>query len=153
MYRQWGKHDYARFTIDMVLLMEDVIHSYIMDWVNILSDRTTTEILEYRRKAHKTSRTIFPFYYSAYIFDIICFNFEYPVLGWKWTSRDHNPIHIYHKQLWKAHYKNHLYRICNGFFLPVYYSIFNKPTPRISQEASIDLTTVGSWFRQRNSLM
>lgn len=115
-------------------------------WANILCDRIATEILEYRRKAYTTSRIVPPFYYSAYILDIICFNSEYPVLGWRRTSSDPYPIHIYHKQLWKAHYKNNLYRICNGFVLPVYYSIFNKPTPRISQEALIDLTAVGSWF-------
>lgn len=132
MCRLWGQHDSAKFTIDMVLLMEATINGYVMDWENIFSNRLATEILEYRKHVYKTSRTIPPFYYSAYIMDTICFNFEYLVLGWKWTTQDPNLIHIYHNQLWKAHYKNHLYRICNGFFLPVYYSIFNKLAPRIS---------------------
>lgn len=57
-----------------------------------------------------------------------------------------NPIHIYHKELWKAHYKNHIYRICHGFILPVYYAILIKPAPRLSTEASVDLTAIGSWF-------
>ena len=78
--------------------------------------------------------------------DTICFNSKFPLLGWRWTPQDPKPIHIYHQQLWKAHYKNHLYKICNGFILHVYYSIFNKPSPRISQEAETDLTAVGSWF-------
>jgi len=116
MCKLWGQHDSAKFTIDMVSLMETVINGYVMDWANILSNRLATEILEYRRKAYTTSRIIPPFYYSAYILDIICFNSECSVLRWKWTSQDPNPIHIYHKQLWKAHCKNHLYKICNGFF-------------------------------------
>ena len=39
-----------------------------------------------------------------------------------------------------------MYKICNGFILPIYYSIFNKLAPRISPEAEVDLTVVGSWF-------
>lgn len=130
----------------MVPLMEAAIHGYVMYWANILSDRIATEILEHRRKRCATTLVIPPFHYSTYILNIICFNSEYPILEWKWNPQDPNPIHIYHKELWKAHYRNHLYIIFNGFVLPVYYSIFNKPSPRISEEAGIDLTTVGSWF-------
>lgn len=130
----------------MVPLIESAIHGYIMDWANILFDKMATEILEYRRRRSVVSRVIPPFYFSPYIMDTICFNSEYPILGWKWTPKDHNPVHIYHKELWEAHYKNHLYRICNGFILLVHYSLFNNPAPRISQEAAIDLTVVGSWF-------
>ena len=61
-------------------------------------------------------------------------------------SQDPKPIHIYHQMLWKAHHKDHLYKICNGFMLPIYYAIFYKPAPRISEEAGIDLTAVGNWF-------
>jgi len=124
--------------------MEATINGYVIDWANILFVIIATEIQEYRRKVYTTSQIIPPFYYNAYILDIICFNFKYSVLGLKWTSQDPNPIHIYQKQLRKAHYKNHLYRICNGFVLLVYYSILNKPVPKISQEAEIDLMEVGS---------
>ena len=119
MCRLWGQHDCARFTIDVIPLMEVVVHGYVMDWTNTLSDRIATEILEFRRKTYATSWIIPPFYWSAYILDIICFNSEYPILGWEWTSKDPIPIHICHKQLRKAHYKNHLYKICNGFVLPI----------------------------------
>ena len=30
--------------------------------------------------------------------------------------------------------------------LHIYYAIFDKPAPRISKEAVIDLTVVGNWF-------
>ena len=30
--------------------------------------------------------------------------------------------------------------------LPMYYSIFDKPTPKISYQAGIDLTSTGRWF-------
>lgn len=83
---------------------------------------------------------------SAYIMDTICFNSNYPNLCCKWTPQDPTPIHIYHKELWKTHYKNHLHRICHGFVLPVHYAIFNKPAPRLSDEATVNLTSIGNWF-------
>ena len=30
--------------------------------------------------------------------------------------------------------------------VPIYYSIFDKPIPKISYQAAIDLTAVGRWF-------
>ena len=135
MCRMWGIHDSAKFTIEMVPLMEAIINSYVIDWENILSDKLATTILEFISNARKTTRNIPPFYYSAYIMDTLCFNFEYPILGWRWTPQDPKPVHIYHQLLWKAHYKNHSYKICNGFMLP---------TPRISEEAGIDLIALGN---------
>lgn len=96
MCRMWGIHDSTKFTIEMVPLMEATINGYVMDWANILSDKLATTILQYRTNAHQTSQIIPPFYYSAYIMDTICFNSEYPILGWSWTPQDPNPIHIYH---------------------------------------------------------
>lgn len=148
MCRMCGIHDSSKFTIEMVPLMEAAFNSYVMDWANILSDKLATTILEFRSNSRKTTRIIPPFYYSAYIMDTLCFNSEYPVLGWRWTPQDPKPIHIYHQMLWKAHYRDHLYKICNGFMLPIYYAIFDKPAPRISEEVGIDLTVVGNWFRE-----
>ncbi|MCY6488222.1 hypothetical protein, partial [Actinobacillus pleuropneumoniae] len=39
-----------------------------------------------------------------------------------------------------------MYQICNGFMVPIHYSIFDKPAPKISYQAEIDLTSVGRWF-------
>lgn len=136
MCRLFGVHNSSKFSIDMVPLMEAKVHNYIMDWENIISDKMV-EILEYRRKRFVVSQVIPPFYFSAYIMETIYFNSKYPIFGWKQTPQDPNPVHIYHKELWKAHYKNHLYRICNGFILPIHYSLFNKPAPRISKEADL----------------
>jgi len=82
--------------------------------------------------------------------DTICFNFDYPILSWKWTPQDPTTIHIYHKELRKTHYKNHLYRIYHVFVLPVHYAIFNKSAPQLSDEATVDLTSIGNWFGEEN---
>lgn len=111
-----------------------------MDWAAILSDKMANHILDYRRNRFVTTRVIPPFYMSAYIMDTIYFNSDYPILGWKWTPQDPKPIHIYHKELWKTHYENHLYRIYHGFVLPFHYNNFNKPAPRLCNEDSVELT-------------
>ena len=130
----------------MVPLMEAACNSEIIDWGNILSDKLATTILEFRKKTCVTKRFIPPFYFSAYILDTLCFNSEFHVLGWRWTPQDPMPIHIYHQKLWKAHYKHHLYQVCNGFMLPIHYAIFDKAAPKISSQAEIDLTAIGRWF-------
>lgn len=130
----------------MVPPIEVAINGYVMDWVNILSNKLATTILEYIANVYRTTRNILPFYYSAFIMDTICFNSEFLLLRWRWTPTDPKPIHIYHQQLWKANYKNHLYKICNGFILHVYYSIFNNTSPKISLEVETYLTAIGSWF-------
>lgn len=144
MCRIWGLYDSSQFSIEMVPLMEAAVNSEIMDWGNILSDKLANSILEFRNKTRITDRSIPPFYYSAYILDTLCFNSEFPVLGWRWTPQDPMLIHIYHQKLWKAHYKDHRYQVCNGFMLPIYYSIFDKPALKISSQAEIDLTTLGN---------
>lgn len=144
--RLFGASDSARFSIEMVPLMEATINSFIVDWATILSAKMANQILDYRRNRYVTTRIIAPFYMSTYIMETICFNSDFPILGWKWTPQDPNPIHIYHKYLWKAHYKDNIYRICQGFVLPVHQAIFNKPAPRLFDEASIVLTSIGNWF-------
>lgn len=146
MCRLWGLHDSANFTIEMVPLMEAACNGEIMDWETILSDKLATAVLDFRTKSRVNERLLPPFYYSSYILDVLCFKSEFPVLGWRWTSQDPMPIHIYHQKLWKTYYKHHLYQICNGFMLPIHHSIFNKPAPNISYQAGIDLTSIGSWF-------
>ena len=70
--------------------------------------------MQYRKD--KNSGNTPPFHLCAYILDALCFNSKFPILGWKLTSQELVPIHIYHKLLWKVHFKNHVYRICHDFF-------------------------------------
>ena len=150
MCRLWGLHDSANFDIEMILVMEAAVNSIIMDWATILSDKLTVAVQDFRAKSVVTERKIPPFYYSAYIMDTLCFNSEFPILGWRWTTQDPLPIHLYHRKLWKSSYKDHLYQICNGFMVPIHYSIFDRPIPKISYLASFDLPAVASWFGEEH---
>jgi len=67
-------------------------------------------------------------------------------MGWKWTVEDPTPIHIYHKDMWKKQYKKHFQKICHAIILRIHQATFNRPTHRRFEEASIDLTSIDSWF-------
>ena len=148
--RLFGSPDFTRFSIEMVLLIGSEIKSFIINWETVLSDKMASQILYYRRNRFVNTQVVPPFYMSAHIMDTIYFNFYFPILGWKWTVQDPTPIHIYHKYLWKSDYKNHIYRIFHGFVLYVHQDIFNKPSPWVSNEANIDLTSISSWFGEEN---
>lgn len=128
----------------MVPLILAAVNSEIMDSVVILSDRIANRILEYRED--KIAGNTTPFFFCAYVLDALCFNSEFPFLGWKWTAKDPTPIHIYHKLLWKVHFKDHVYIICHGFLIPVFQTIFNHFPPRFSDKAKADLSSIGDWF-------
>ena len=118
--RLLGSPNSSKFSIEMVPLIEAVVNSFVMDWATIMSEKMASQILDYRRNRYVTTIIVPLFYMSAYIVDTICFNSDFPILGWKCTAQDPTPIHIYHKYLWKSEYKNHLYRIFHGFILPVH---------------------------------
>ena len=123
MCRLFGNDNSARFSIQMVPLIHAAINSEIMDWQVIFYENISNRILEYRKDKDTGNTT--PFHFCAYILDALCFNYEFPILGWKWTPQEPILIHIYHKILWKVHFRNHVYKICHSFMLPIYKTIFN----------------------------
>ena len=118
MCRLFGNDNSTRFSIQMVPLIHAAINSEIMDWSVILSDKIANRILEYRKD--KDTGNTNHFHFCAYILDALCLNSKFPILGWRWTPQEPVSIHIYHKLLWKVHFKNHVYRICHGFSLLVH---------------------------------
>ena len=135
MCRLFGNDNSARFSIQMVPLIHVVINYEIMDWSVILFENMANRILDYKK--NKNSVNTPPFHLCAYILYALCFNSKFPILGWKWTPQEIVPIHIYHKLLWKLHFKNHVYRIFHGFMLPIYHIIFNQFPPQLSEIAKL----------------
>ena len=68
------------------------------------------------------------------------------MLGWKWTPKDNAPIHIYHKLLWKGHFKSHVYGVFHGFIISIYQTIFGRFPARLSEKDKVDLSSIGDWF-------
>lgn len=81
--RLWGLHNSTNFTLEMVPLKEATCSGEIMDWADILSDKLAKAILNFIFNSRVTERFIPPFYYNAYVLDVLCFNSDFPMLGWR----------------------------------------------------------------------
>ena len=146
MYRLFSQPDTTKFLVEWVPLMESVTDSYIMDWGAIFSNNIATQIHEYKYNHSISSKIFPPFYMSAYIMDVICFTSYFPTMGWKWTTQDPLPIHVYHSMLWDSKYKNHFYKVYHGFMLHLFQVVFNEKAPRLSKEAQVDFSSIGKCF-------
>ena len=144
--RLFGMLDINKFSSEWLPLIDVATNADILDWAKILSDTLYTVVLNYQSKRSLSQRVYPPFYPSAYIMDSICLVSEFPIMGWKWTTQDPLPIHVYHKVLWDSQFVPHFYQICHGFILPLYKIMYDKDPPRCSLEAQIDIIPIARWF-------
>jgi len=68
--RLFGYANDTKFSVEWVPLIDAASNSTAMDWVTILSNNLACHIIEYRRNHYVTTRTIPPFYMSAYVIDV-----------------------------------------------------------------------------------
>ena len=146
LYRLFGKLDVNKFSSEWLPLLNAAINATIVDWAKILSDNLATTILNYRSKRIISQRIYPPFYLSAYVMDVICYVSKFPVMGWKWTTQDPLPIHVYHKILWDSQFTPYFYQICHGLMLPLSRMLYDKEPSRFSPEAQIDILPIARWF-------
>ena len=117
-----------------------------MDWGNILSNNIATQILEYRKNHSISSQNLPPFYMSIYIMEVVCFTSYSLAMGWKWTTQDPLPIHVYHSMLWNSKFENYFYKIFHGVILPLFQAVFNEKAPKLTKEAQVDFSSIRKWF-------
>ena len=146
--RLFGKPDINKFPSEWLPLIDAATNSEVIDWAKILSDTLYTAILYYHSKRSFSQRFYPPFYMSAYIMDSICYVSKFPSMGWRWTTQDPLPIHVYHKILWDSQFIPHFYQICHGLILPMYRMMYDKEPPRCSPEAQIDIIPIARWFEE-----
>ena len=135
MCRLFGSPNTSKFSIEWVPLMQATSESYIIDWGTIFSNNIASQVLYYRNNRSFTSRTVPPFFMSAYIMDAVCFTTDFLNMGWKWTIQIPTPIHVYHSILWKSKYESHFYKICHGVIFLLYQVFFGDKAPILSKEA------------------
>ena len=111
-------------------------------WASMLSLELKISIQEYQKA---TTRKKPNFFFSTFIYDILCAEFEYLNLGWKW-SFSAPPVPIYYSELWDTNYAPRFYDICQHFLGTIYFSIFNKEAPPFSPEATGLIGTMGDWY-------
>lgn len=126
--RLFGKLDNTNFSPEWILLIDAAVNTKIMNLAQILFDNLEKSILEYKRKRSPSLRVYPPFFMSALIMDTIYFSFKFPIMGWKWSTYDLLPIHVYHNILWECQFHPHCYKICQGVMLPNHKQVYNQPS-------------------------
>jgi len=71
--RLYGLPNNTKFSVEWIPLINAPVNSHIMNWPTILSDNLGTAISEYRQKRSTSTENLPPFYFSAYIMDVIYF--------------------------------------------------------------------------------
>ena len=102
--RLFGMLDINKFSSEWLPLVDAATNAEILDWAKTLSDTLYTAIVNYRSKRYFSQRVYPPFYLFAYIMDSVCLVSNFPVMGWKWTTQDPLPVHVYHKILWDSQF-------------------------------------------------
>ena len=112
IFRLFGKDDSTKFSMEWIALIDAIVNSVIMNWVNILTDNLAMAIGQYRKYRVISTRVIPPFFMSAYVMDAIYFCTKFPNMDWNWTLGDPNPMHVYHKILWEYQFLPHSNNCC-----------------------------------------
>jgi hypothetical protein len=83
---------------------------------------------------------------SMYIMDVVCFLTPFPLMSWRWTPSEAEPIHIYHSKLWEDKDSDFVYEIFNSVMVPLHITIFGHPAPRISDSIMVNLSSIADWY-------
>ena len=142
-----------KFSSECLPLLDVATNATIVDWAKILFDNLVTAIVSYRSKRAASQRIYPPFYLYAYIMDSICYVSKFPIMGWKWTTQDPLPIHVYHKELWDSQFTPYFYQICHGIMLPLYRMLYDKDPPRCSPEEKVEFSPLQDGSERNCSLM
>jgi hypothetical protein len=55
-------------------------------------------------------------------------------------------VHVYYNILWENRYKKSYVVICDHFIVPIYFFLFKKECPRLSDEAKKVIVKIGHWY-------
>lgn len=144
--RLFGKPDINKFSLEWLPLVDVATNATIMNWAQILLNNVSTTILGYRIKRSFASKVYPSFFLSAYVMDAICFVYDFPIMGWRWTVQNPLLIQVYHKVLWKSNFIPRFFKICHGVMLPIYKMLYNRDAPIFSPEAEVDILSMARWF-------
>ena len=77
--RLYGLPNDSKFSVEWIPLINASVNSHIMNWPTILSDNLGTAISDYHQKRSTSTENLPPFYFSAYIMDVIYLYAEFRI--------------------------------------------------------------------------
>jgi len=146
--RLFGRKSPTHFPVEWVLIMHEVAKGYAFNWAKILSDNLAKEITEY--KLVKSKGKPAPFYMSTYIMDAISFITPFPLMNWRWTPTNAEPIHFYHSKMWEDKAKDFFYEICHHVVVLVHIDLYGFPPLIILDRIMGNLGKIVDWFIDEN---
>jgi hypothetical protein len=99
---------------------------------------------------HKTSLDVkegetLSFYMASYLLDAICARNVFSGMNLNWHSYELS-FHVYFNILWENRYKKSHSLFCDQFIARIYFLLFNKECPRLSDEENMVISKVGHWY-------
>ena len=92
----------SNFKENRAPLIEEASYGYILNWTTIISDNLIRFITIYRENRNFKANIAPPFHMRSYIMDAVCFSYEFPSFGWKWTEEVVTPIFVQLYFLWES---------------------------------------------------
>jgi hypothetical protein len=85
------------------------------------------------------------FYMASYLLDVICTRNAFAGMNLNWHSSE-LAFHVYYSILWENRYKKSYVVICEHFIARIYFFLFIKECPRLSDEAKKVIEKIGHWY-------
>jgi hypothetical protein len=141
--RLHGEKDCSRFSEAwMPLAFTVTISGTGFNWGAIISKQLSTCI----RQAQVPKEGDTPaFYMALYLLDVICARNAFAGMNLNWHSSE-LAVHVYFNILWENRYKKSYVVICDQFIARIYFFLFRKECPRLSDEAKKVIAKIGHWY-------
>jgi hypothetical protein len=141
--RLHGEKDCSQFSKAWMPLAFTVAVSGIgFNWSAIVSKQLSTCIKQ--AQAPKEGDTP-AFYMASYLLDIICARNAFSRMKLNWHPSG-LVVHVYYNILWENRYKKSYAVICDHFIAPIYFLLFKRECPRLSDKEKKVIVKISHWY-------
>ena len=85
------------------------------------------------------------FYMASYLLDVICAGNTFAEMNLNWHPSE-LAVHVYYNILWEKRYIKSYVVISDHFIAPIYFLLFKRECPRLSDKAKKVIVKIGHWY-------
>jgi hypothetical protein len=143
LYRLHGEKDCSRFLeACMPLAYTVAIFRIGFNWGAIISKQLSTCIQQAQTLKEGETPS---FYMASYLLDVICARNVFVRMKLSWHTSE-LPVHVYFSIFWENRYKKYYSLICDQFIARIYFLLFKKVCPRLSDATKKVVLKLGYWY-------